>query len=139
MGRSGTSSSSSRGDKSLFVLFGVIALQVQPFASLIDQVPEGVPRLLINRERVGEVTQRAVNGVSYRGLGFDFGESNYRDALYLGDCDEGASRLAGLLGWGEELEAMVKEAAEKCRGRQQQAPGPPGAGPGPESDASEVP
>ena len=50
-------------------------------------------RLLINRDKVGE------KGSSLMALlrgseGFVFGEGNYRDALYLGDCDAGARALA---------------------------------------------
>lgn len=36
-----------------------------------------------------------------------------RDALFLGTCDEGVSQLAGLLGWGAELEALVAQRAAR--------------------------
>ena len=36
----------------LLIVMGT-SLQVQPFASLIEQVPKNIPRLLINREKVG--------------------------------------------------------------------------------------
>ncbi|KAI2901577.1 hypothetical protein CBS76997_446 [Aspergillus niger] len=64
------------------------SLQVQPFASLPAFVSDGVPRVLINMERVG-------------GLG-----SRPDDVLVLGDCDTGVRRLARALGWGEELEEL---------------------------------
>ncbi len=56
-----------------------------------------MPRLLINREQVG-----------------DFEPESRPDALYLGNCDDGARKLAELMGWQEDLEAMI-------------AAGPPGA------------
>jgi hypothetical protein len=33
--------------------------------------------------------------------------AGFRDALYLGDCDEGALDLCEALGWGEELQELV--------------------------------
>lgn len=53
------------------------------FGCFTGQVEDGVPRLLINREKVGEL---------------EFGKGNYRDAFFQGDCDDGASALTGLLG-----------------------------------------
>jgi hypothetical protein len=43
-----------------------------------------------------------------------------RDVLFLGDCDDGCRRLAGLLGWGEELEAMVEAAGCAAAGEGQE-------------------
>lgn len=63
------------------------SLSVQPFASLPSLCKQGVPRVLINMERVG-------------GLG-----SRPDDVLVLGDCDAGVRRFAQALGWGDELEA----------------------------------
>ncbi|KAJ2155890.1 NAD-dependent protein deacetylase sirtuin-2 [Coemansia sp. RSA 552] len=76
------------------------SLTVQPFASLINEVRDSVPRLLINRERVGESRTR--------GSGFDFdgflrNGPPHRDALVLGDCDEACLLLAERLGWKDEL------------------------------------
>ena len=56
--------------------------------ALADYVEDSVPRLLINRERVAE-------GHGLTG-GFDFA-TGQRDCLFL----------ASLLGWREELEAMI--------------------------------
>ena len=64
------------------------SLTVQPFASLPDFCSEGVPRVLINLERVG-------------GLG-----SRPDDVLLLGDCDAGVRKLAAALGWEKDLEAL---------------------------------
>ncbi|KAK9761169.1 Sir2 histone deacetylase Hst2 [Basidiobolus ranarum] len=82
------------------------SLQVQPFASLIDQVSSKVPRLLINREICGVFT-----GTRSRGFDFEGVRQQYqRDALYLGSCDDGSEKLAELLGWKTEL-SELREAA----------------------------
>ena len=64
------------------------SLSVQPFASLPGFAAEGVPRILINKEIVGDLGCRA------------------DDVLIIGDCDEGVRRLASALGWLDELEAL---------------------------------
>lgn len=85
----------------LLIVMGT-SLVVQPFASLIHRVSDQIPRLLINRERVGEAK-------SPSDAGFDFGKGNLkRDVLYLGDCDDGIWELCKLLGWEEELEKLIK-------------------------------
>ncbi|KAJ2004830.1 NAD-dependent protein deacetylase sirtuin-2 [Coemansia thaxteri] len=87
----------------LLIVMGT-SLLVQPFASLIDKVGPLVPRLLINRERVGEA--------KVPGLGFDFDGCNaqtiHRDAFVAGDSDEACALLAGRLGWLEELAGLRK-------------------------------
>lgn len=77
------------------------SLKVHPFARLPSMVPEGVPRLLINRERVG-----------------DLGTRNGDDLCLLGDCDGEVRRLADVLGWREELEVLWEEAQKKCAGEE---------------------
>ncbi|KAF2211369.1 hypothetical protein CERZMDRAFT_112803 [Cercospora zeae-maydis SCOH1-5] len=64
------------------------SLTVQPFASLPGFAREQTPRLLINKERVGNLGTRA------------------DDVLLLEDCDSGVRRLAEACGWLEELEAL---------------------------------
>ena len=64
------------------------SLTVQPFASLPGFCGEGVPRLLINKERVGGLGSRA------------------DDVVLLGDCDDGIRKLASCLGWLDELEEI---------------------------------
>ncbi|KAI2611853.1 NAD-dependent deacetylase sirtuin-2 [Hypoxylon sp. NC1633] len=64
------------------------SLQVHPFASLPSAAPAGVPRVLFNLERVGDLGTRA------------------DDVLCLDDCDAGIRRLADALGWRGELEAV---------------------------------
>lgn len=67
------------------------SLTVQPFASLPGFCADGVPRLLINSERVGGLGTRA------------------DDVLFLSDCDSGVRALAAALGWTEQLEALWED------------------------------
>ncbi|CAJ1405738.1 unnamed protein product [Effrenium voratum] len=60
------------------------SLEVSPFNTLLNLVPDSVPRLLINREPVGLCHELAG--------GFDFGDG--RDVFFQGDCDEGVKKLA---------------------------------------------
>lgn len=64
------------------------SLTVQPFASLPGGCRDGVPRLLINMERVG-------------GLG-----ARPDDVLLLGDCDGGVRKLCKAVGWDRQLEEL---------------------------------
>ncbi|KAL8805933.1 MAG: hypothetical protein Q9223_003905 [Gallowayella weberi] len=77
------------GSADLAIIMGT-SLTVQPFASLPGRCSVGVPRLLLNSERVGGLGTRA------------------DDVLVLGDCDEGVRKLASALGWQTELEALFK-------------------------------
>jgi len=107
----------------LLIVLGT-SLQVQPFASLIDRVPDSCPRLLINLERVGEIASYGSSSSSgldkllggMRGTmnesGFDFegwtlgkgrGKEHIRDVFYEGKCDEGILELAKGTGWEKEL------------------------------------
>ncbi|KAF9823969.1 hypothetical protein SFRURICE_013506 [Spodoptera frugiperda] len=82
------------------------SLEVQPFASLIDMVPDWCPRLLINREKAGVRSPLLrLWGVMSGGLQLD--EDAVRDVARLGDCDDGCQDLADRLGWGDELRALV--------------------------------
>ncbi|KAF9419341.1 hypothetical protein HW555_004105 [Spodoptera exigua] len=88
------------------------SLEVQPFASLIDMVPDWCPRLLINREKAGMRSPLLrLWGVMSGGLQLD--EDSIRDVARLGDCDDGCQDLADRLGWGDELRALV--ASEHAR------------------------
>ncbi|TVY52983.1 NAD-dependent protein deacetylase hst2-1 [Lachnellula cervina] len=78
------------GKADLVIVMGT-SLTVHPFASLPQSASEGVPRLLINKEQVG-----------------DFG-SRPDDVVFLGDCDEGVRKLADALGWRDELEELWLE------------------------------
>ncbi|XP_065168312.1 NAD-dependent protein deacetylase sirtuin-2 [Atheta coriaria] len=78
----------------LLIIMGS-SLCVQPFASLVDRVSRYTPRLLINKEEVGD------------SLEFH-DEHNTRDVLMLGDCDDQCQILAEKLGWSEELNELMK-------------------------------
>ena len=71
----------------LCIIMGT-SLSVQPFASLPAMCSDGVPRLLINSERVGGLGSRA------------------DDVLVLGDCDDGVRKLARALQWHNDLEKL---------------------------------
>ena len=75
------------GDADLCLIMGT-SLTVQPFASLPGFCSEGVPRVLINLDRVGGLGSRA------------------DDVLVLGDCDKGIRKLASALGWSDELQVL---------------------------------
>ncbi|KAJ3073841.1 NAD-dependent protein deacetylase sirtuin-2 [Podochytrium sp. JEL0797] len=70
------------------------SLKVLPFGGLPAMV-RNVPRLLINHEVVG-----------------DFEVGGGRDAVYLGECDEGCLRLAELWGMKDELVEMKGKVRE---------------------------
>jgi NAD+-dependent protein deacetylase SIR2 len=84
------------GQADLVIVMGT-SLTVHPFASLPQFASERVPRLLINKECVG-----------------DFG-SRPDDVVVLGDCDEGVRKLADALGWRDELESMWLEVGGKVK------------------------
>jgi NAD-dependent deacetylase sirtuin 2 len=96
----------------LLIVIGT-SLVVHPFAGLIERPMENVPRLLINLERAGEAPNSAITRLYRlaglgRGTGFNFDEeTNYRDALYLGPCDDGVYALAEMLEWKNDLDALV--------------------------------
>ncbi|XP_032521164.2 NAD-dependent protein deacetylase sirtuin-2-like [Danaus plexippus] len=81
------------------------SLEVQPFASLIDMVPEWCPRLLINREKAGIRSPLLRLWGMSGGLQLD--EDSIRDVARLGECDDGCQELADRLGWGDELRELV--------------------------------
>ncbi|KAJ2493437.1 NAD-dependent protein deacetylase sirtuin-2 [Coemansia sp. RSA 2050] len=84
----------------LLIVMGT-SLLVQPFASIIDRVGPHVPRLLINRMRVGE-SKAPGAGFDFDGR-FSFSQSPHRDAFVVGDSDEACALFAGHLGWLDEL------------------------------------
>lgn len=78
------------------------SLVVQPFAQLIDVVPQECPRLLINREVAGESFSWSVLG---SGLHFNHPD-NFRDVFKEGDTDSTCKLMATKLGW--DLESKLK-------------------------------
>lgn len=102
----------------LLIVMGT-SLSVHPFASLVNLVPKSCPRLLINREKVGESgdgfdsdeEDDASNMLDRRrddSDGFVF-DGRGRDTFFQGDCDVGARRLAQLCGWNDDLQALEEE------------------------------
>lgn len=100
-------------DADLLIVMGT-SLAVQPFASCVDEVSNMTPRVLMNREKVGEASEDLVKIAGWqraRGFLFD-GEYQYRDVFVGGDIDASAWRLASLLGWTADLERLVGKTEE---------------------------
>nr|XP_023908649.1 NAD-dependent protein deacetylase hst2-1-like [Quercus suber] len=76
----------------LLIVLGT-SLSVAPFSGLPDLVRAETPRVLVNKERVG-----------------DFGRMA-DDVMVLGDCDDGVRELAKACGWLEELEELWAKTA----------------------------
>lgn len=68
------------------------SLKVAPCSRLPRRVKENVPRVLINRERAGDIGHRD------------------SDVCILGSCDDGVRQLAEALKWTDELESLWKDA-----------------------------
>lgn len=107
----------------LLIVVGT-SLQVHPFASLPNYVQPHVPRLLINREPVGPfshlASSRSTNGRSLVSMlgsltteDKDEEDDDRRDRFWEGDADDGVRRMAKELGWGEELEEMIRGGTER--------------------------
>eukprot|EP00962_Isochrysis_galbana_P033152 scaffold11042_cov137-Isochrysis_galbana.AAC.1 len=85
------------------------SLVVQPFSGLIDLVPPSAKRVLINRQRAGEVSDvLSIPGLGGGG-GFDFDADDSRDAFLEGDVDEVVAEIVRLAGWRDEFEALLRE------------------------------
>ncbi|ROT41008.1 SIR2-domain-containing protein [Sodiomyces alkalinus F11] len=95
----------------LVIVMGT-SLSVYPFAGLPEYAQPHVPRLLLNKERVGRMGYRP------------------DDVLELGPCDAGIRRLAALLGWSEELEALWRGVVRDEEAARQVARVDPDAGAG---------
>ena len=93
------------GSADLLIVMGS-SLVVQPFASLIDKPRDETPRILINRELVGE-THPDLKRMGYK-KGFDFSEDeDSNDIALLGDCDDIIDDLCSKLGWTGDLLDLV--------------------------------
>jgi NAD-dependent SIR2 family protein deacetylase len=73
----------------LLIVMGT-SLVVYPFAGLLQMVPPLTPRLLINRNRTGPFQHVGVAGEAR--------PSQYRDAVFEGDCDDGVDGLDDAFG-----------------------------------------
>lgn len=93
----------------LLIIMGT-SLVVQPFAGLANKVDFNVPRLLINKDNVGDPNMLGAVVTSLLGLNPNFGSmsNSHRDVFYKGDCDQGCLELATVLGWEQELLEMIE-------------------------------
>ena len=94
----------------LLIIMGT-SLKVLPFNMLIDYVSKDIPRVLINREKVG-LKDKELSYLIMQLEGLNFKEDT-KDVAILGDCDDGIRKLADSLGWRGELEKMIKRGKEK--------------------------
>ncbi|ELT94099.1 hypothetical protein CAPTEDRAFT_227953 [Capitella teleta] len=93
----------------LLIILGT-SLAVQPFASLIDRVPDTTPRLYINLEKSESDASNLLSKLMGGGGGFDFeSDSKYRDVFWQGTCDDGCVSLSERLGWKAELDKLTLE------------------------------
>ncbi|PVD26760.1 hypothetical protein C0Q70_14438 [Pomacea canaliculata] len=94
----------------LLIILGT-SLVVQPFASLAHRVSASTPRLYINLEKC-DSSDMLMAMLFGGGFTFD-AENNTRDVFKKAMCDEGCYELAQLLGWGDELQSLVKKEHER--------------------------
>ena len=73
----------------LMIVMGT-SLLVTPVSLIPEWLPDHCPRLLVNRELVGNFAAPNTPG-------------NHRDAFEAGDCDETIIKLCKYLGWEQEL------------------------------------
>jgi NAD+-dependent protein deacetylase sirtuin 2 len=92
----------------LLIIMGT-SLVVQPFAGLAGKVSSNCPRLLINRDKVGNPNMLGSFLTNILGLNpdFDTDGENLRDVWFEGDCDEGCLQLAKLIGWEDDLTVLI--------------------------------
>ena len=97
----------------MLIIMGT-SLVVQPFAGLAGKVDFDCPRLLINREEVGDPNMFGSMLTSLFGLNPDFGsdDNRHRDYFLQGDCDDNCLHLAKRLGWEQELLDMMRQRNE---------------------------
>ncbi|KAI6213559.1 hypothetical protein M3Y94_00164200 [Aphelenchoides besseyi] len=88
----------------LLIIIGT-SLTVQPFASIVHEVAENCPRLLINLTEVGKISKRE-RAKGYQGLCYAE-QDNDRDVFWKGESDTGVVELAKHLGWDQELKMMI--------------------------------
>lgn len=91
----------------LLIIMGT-SLVVQPFASLAGKTRSSVPRLLINRDEVGDPNMFGSTLTSVLGLNPGFDASKNLNVFYKADCDEGCMELCRLLGWDQELKELIQ-------------------------------
>ena len=95
----------------LLIIMGT-SLVVQPFASLAGKPSSSTPRLLINRDDVGDPNMFGSVLTSLLGLNPGFDSTQNMNVFYRGDCDEGCMELCKILGWDEELVKLIESGNE---------------------------
>ncbi|KAH0792006.1 NAD-dependent protein deacetylase sirtuin-2 [Histomonas meleagridis] len=107
----------------LLIVIGT-SLVVYPFAGLIHEVKDTVPRVLINNQKVATCEENVTvtkdeNGkltakeLRTRQKFFKFDHIlNRRDVYLGGDCQKAISDLVEAIGWSNEFEALVNEKNE---------------------------
>lgn len=73
------------------------SLQVAPVSLIPEKVGPHCKRILLNKERVGNM------------------DDSDRDVFYEGDCDDTILELAQILGWEQELRALHKQAKQDMK------------------------
>ena len=126
----------------LLIILGT-SLKVHPFAGLVERVSESCPRLLLNKEPVtGGDMLKSMLGLP---TGLDFSkERGYRDVFVGDSCDVSCERLAELLGWKDELNALYAKELASLIEEQKSDPlllqlGQTAAGPQVSNDVKEEP
>eukprot|EP00826_Nyctotherus_ovalis_P064253 TRINITY_DN9420_c0_g2_i1.p1 TRINITY_DN9420_c0_g2~~TRINITY_DN9420_c0_g2_i1.p1 ORF type:complete len:267 (-),score=94.63 TRINITY_DN9420_c0_g2_i1:90-890(-) len=76
----------------LVIVIGT-TLKITPFSDLIDQVDSRVPRLIVDKVMPSKIAA----------------DKDQRNIVMLGEADATLEKLAGLLGWQAEFEALLKE------------------------------
>ncbi len=97
----------------LLIVMGT-SLKVQPFASLIEKVNKSVPRILINREKVGIKEDDIISFLIKKMDGFNF-EDDSRDYFIQNDCDDSIKEIVLELGWYQELENIINIQKKKWK------------------------
>jgi len=87
-------------DADLLIVMGT-SLMVAPVCEIPNMVRRDCPRILFNRELVGNFCSRG--GMKSRRKLYDNSE---RDIFHEGDCDDSVRLLCSLLGWEEELNEL---------------------------------
>jgi len=89
----------------LFIVIGS-SLKVAPCSNLMYEVPENIPRVLINGEKVALCSPDEDNPCE--GFMFDH-KDNKRDIFIGGDCQVSSMRLIEALGWTQDLQEMMNK------------------------------
>eukprot|EP00986_Skeletonema_menzelii_P011639 scaffold6071_cov146-Skeletonema_menzelii.AAC.8 len=87
-------------DADLLIVMGT-SLMVAPVCEIPNMVRRDCPRILFNRELVGNFCSRG--GMKSRRKSYDNSE---RDIFHEGDCDDSVRLLCSLLGWEEDLNEL---------------------------------